>query len=96
MRMGAYGYRSLGRSLIVSVGLIGFEVSIVPLAIFYDCWARLRFKSIAPLIMEDDFISMNETPSFQPLGSQIPGSSGFEFLNVKSWRVEISEHLKKD
>lgn len=96
MRLIAYAFYSKGKSLPVSLGLISFEVSIIPLAIFYDFWAQIRFKSRIPEIMQLDFISMNKTPVFKSKASDIPSQNSFNFLNVNQWRKEVSKLIKEN
>jgi hypothetical protein len=83
-----------GRSLPVSIGLILFEISIIPLAFFYDIWARFRFSEIAQEIMVNDFVSMKKTPAFSLKASDIPRLDMFQWIQAKNWRHETQALLK--
>jgi len=90
VRLPRYALLSRGRSIIVSLGLIAFEVLILPLAFFYDLWAPLKFSKKSPSIMKDDFVSMKLTPLFKTSTTQIPHQDNFAWLTVKEWRININ------
>lgn len=89
-----YARLSYGLSIPASVGLILFEVFILPLAWYYDL-ADLKWRSVGLSLLEKDFIDMKETPSFKDKATDIPRGE-FEILPVWKWRKEISFYQKSN
>lgn len=95
-RMPRYAFETYGLSLPVSIGLIGFEISILPLALYYDLFTS-HWRKIGLPVMEEDFIAMKHTPPFksmaQNLAMDIPSES-FRGINVKEWRNKTHTYLR--
>lgn len=92
--MVSYAVLSKGKSLPVSLGLIGFEVSILPLAIYYDVLNSFwRKRGLA--VLDEDFIDMEYTPVFKVKATDIP-TGEFNSIPVAKYRSRISNLLKKE
>lgn len=89
-----YAKLSYGFSLPISWGLILFEVSILPLAFYYDLMNRLFWKPQGWALLNEDFIDMKWTPQFQDEVTDIP-SGYFSLILVNQCRVHINNLLKK-
>ena len=96
-RMVLYARLTWGKSIPVSVGLILFEVTILPLAFYYDLINRLVWKKKGWNLLNEDFIDMKWTPKFKSkrdYTSDIPCGE-FRWLPVAKWRNEINRNLKQ-
>lgn len=89
IRLPLYGLRTLGLSIPISLGLITFELVILPLAIYYDLtsgkWRRLGIPDMA-----EDFISMKKIGSFRFKTTQIPAQL-FPIPPIAKWQ---KKHIK--
>ncbi len=94
MRTPGYALLTFGRSLVVSVGLILFEIAILPLALVFDIWA-LRWRNRGIPIMEWDFEPMTKIRKFQltPEATDIP-SEVIKWENCSQLRKDLFKHIK--
>ncbi len=65
-RLPRYAKLTKGKSIIVSLGLISFEVVILPLAIFFDLWS-MKWQRLGLPVMKWDFESMDKIEDFPNL-----------------------------
>jgi hypothetical protein len=65
-RLPRYASLSYGYSVLVSIGLIFFELCIWPMAFFYD-WAAEKWYREDRRVLKDDFISMKEIGHWQDI-----------------------------
>lgn len=97
MRLPRYGLETYGLSVPSSLGLIAFEISILPLALFYDLTTHVWRKKGLP-VMQEDFIAMKHAPPFTKMSSlkdtEIPIGK-MKCLKVGKWRSDINALLKK-
>lgn len=93
-RMFLYARLSYGLSLPVSMGLISFEITIIPLAFYYDLINRVKWKKRGWNLLNEDFIDMKWTPSFLDKATDIPYGE-FSYLPVAKWRSTVINALKQ-
>jgi hypothetical protein len=96
-RLFLYAKLTWGKSIPVSVGLILFEVTILPLAFYYDLINRMVWKKKGWNLLNEDFIDMKWTPEFKTKRddtSDIPCGE-YRWLPVAKWRNEINRNLKQ-
>ncbi len=93
-RLPRYAKLSHGLSIPASVGLILFEVFILPLAWYYDLretsWRQYQLD-----ILSDDFISMESIPHFKKKATDIPNGD-FSLKKVRTWRQNIHHYQRSN
>jgi hypothetical protein len=90
-RLFLYARLSYGLSIPSSLGLIFFEVIILPLAWYYDVFDR-RWGEFGLSLLEKDFIDMKEIPNFKDKATDIPNGK-FPLTPVWKIRAEVSQKL---
>jgi hypothetical protein len=93
VRMFSYASLSSGKSIPISLGLIGFELFIIPLAIFYDL-SNLLWRKRGLGVLDEDFMDMKLTSEFKTVATYIPNGE-FEIRPVAKWRNNIDKLLIK-
>jgi len=94
LRMFRYASLSSGKSIPISLGLIGFELFILPLAIFYDL-LNYFWRQRGLGVLDEDFIDMKLTPEFKAVTTDIPCGE-FSLKPVAKWRGDIDRLLRKE
>lgn len=93
-RLFLYAKLSWGLSIFPSLGLILFEIIILPLAWYYDLVEK-KWHGLGLSVLSQDFIDMKETPEFKNKATDIPKGE-FLFQKVSVWRKEIDHYHKSN
>lgn len=93
IRLPRYAKMTSGKSILVSLGLISFELVILPLAIFFDLWA-MRWRDKGLPVMKWDFESMDKIDPFpNTISTDIP-SRFSTFKALLNLRKDIIKNIK--
>jgi len=90
-RLPLYALKTIGLSIPISLGLIAFEIAILPLAVYFDLTGR-KWRVLGIPDMTDDFISMGEIPPFKFKTTQIPGGL-LPLPAIAKTQLKILNHL---
>ncbi len=92
-RLPCYGLLSFGYSIPISLGLILFEFSIWPVALYFDLTAKRWYRSDRK-VMVDDFISMNEIGDWKEELSPTPQRISFR-TGIYAMRLLLIKELSR-
>lgn len=89
-----YARLTYGLSLPVSFFLMSTEVAILPVAFFFD-WRGKKWNAMGLPVMEKDFISMAETPSFKAHFLNPSTKEKFLVYPVETWNKQLRKLVSR-